>query len=81
MKRYWYRQCPVCKEGTLFVMKKTEEGSLYLLCEECFCAFKTPAEAFDGNNCQEGMDVQGVYASQEDIIKHGWSEYPFKEIS
>lgn len=81
MKRYWYRLCPTCEQGRLFVQKKADAGLLYLLCEECFCKFDTPAEADDGKNCREGMDQRGTYASQEDIARSGWSQYPFQEAS
>lgn len=81
MKRYWYRLCPTCEQGRLFVNRRADCQSLYLLCEECYCAFRGPAEASDGKNCQEGMDIQGEDASHEDIVRYGWSEYSFQEVS
>lgn len=81
MTCYWYRLCQVCEQGRLFVKKRADGGSLYLLCEECFCVFNTPEKASDGSNCQEGMGVRGSFASQEDIAAYGWSEYPFNEVS
>lgn len=81
MTCYWYRLCPVCEQGRLFVNKRADGGSLCLLCEECFCIFKAPEEASDGTKCQEGMDVQGSFASEEDIAAYGWSKYSFNEVS
>lgn len=82
MKRYWYRLCPACDgQGRLFVEKKIEDESLFLLCDECFLAFNTPEEAVDVNNSQSGMDVQIVHASQKDIVNYGWSRYPLQEAT
>lgn len=79
MKYCYSKFCPTCKQGRLFVMKKVNGGSLYLLCEECFCAFMSPTEATDGNNCQEGGDIEGTFASQEDIDNFGWSQFRFED--
>ncbi len=68
--RYWYRTCPVCTEGRLFV-RKTESGALYLLCEECFCLFARPADLSNPQNAKEGMDSQGAFASSDDIMTGG----------
>jgi hypothetical protein len=81
MARYWYRICPTCRQGRLFVVKLKEDGPLSLLCEECFCAFDTPAEASDGCNCREGIDQRPIFASQEDISRCRWSEYGLTEAS
>ena len=71
MERYWYRICPTCEQGRLFVKKMAEDGSLYLLCEECFCVFSEPGSAADGGNCQDGIDVQGTVASYDEIVEKG----------
>jgi hypothetical protein len=81
MGPFWYRQCAVCEQGRLFVKTKAAEGPLYLLCEECFCAFDTPEEASDGNNCREGIDLGGNFASQDLIEVFGWAKYDFNEAS
>ena len=73
---YWYRLCPTCEQGRLFV-RVSPEARLYLLCEECFCAFDSPDEAHDGRNCKEGMGLKGALATSEDIERHGWAEYVF----
>ena len=81
MKRYWYKICPTCQEGRLFVKRRNDNSGLYLLCEECFCSFDTPADASDGNNCREGMDAQGVYATDKDISKYKWCDFALQEVS
>src|SRR5690606_41127534 len=58
-RSYWYRLCPTCDQGRLFVKKRVSDDTLYLLCEECFCVFNSPYEACDGNNCEEGMFIEG----------------------
>lgn len=77
--RYWYRLCPVCGEGRLFVRKADDGGALYLLCEECFCAFSTPADATCPEKALEGMETKGVFASAEDIERGGWSSFTMSE--
>ena len=79
--RYWYRVCPVCGEGQLFVRKANDGGRLYLLCEECFCAYSTPADATSADKALEGMETTGGFASAEDIARGGWSEFPMNETS
>ena len=78
---HWYRTCPVCTQGRLFVRKATADGALYLLCEECFCLFSRPVDASDPQKAREGMESKGGFASSEDIASGGWSQYPMTAVA
>ena len=77
MTRHWYRLCPVCGQGRLFVCRRCDTGVLFLLCEECFCRFDSPDDAVDGANCREGFGVASDRADAAAIAAGGWSGYGF----
>jgi len=79
MKKNWYSLCPVCSQGRLMVMKRQDDCSLLLLCEECESAWKDPEDATDveQNISIAGLDV--VFATADDIAHGGWSQYSMKE--
>ncbi len=79
--RHWYRTCPVCTQGRLFVRKSVGTGELCLMCEECFCLFAHPADASDPQKAREGMRFKGDFASSGDIAAGGWSQYPLNEVA
>ena len=62
-----------------FLFKRDSKVERCTFSAKCFSAFNTPEESIDGNNCQEGMYIEGDYASQEDIANYGWSQYPLQE--
>ena len=72
MSRYWFKNCPECNQGRLFVMKAVDNG-FFLLCEECESAWKTPE---DTNDLRKNFSVSGLrfaYASAVEIDVTGWS--------
>lgn len=71
---YWHSDCPACEQGRLFVEKTLDTGELFLLCEECEYAWRTPDEI----NLNTHFDFQNrkiESATREDIERHGWLRY------
>ncbi len=44
----WYKSCPLCNQGRLFVMRDSTNERLYLHCEECEWGFRNPADVYVG---------------------------------
>ncbi|MDB5355580.1 MAG: hypothetical protein JWN24_2033 [Phycisphaerales bacterium] len=79
ISRYWYDNCPECKQGRLFVMKESAQGNLFLLCEECESAWRSPEETVD---LQKTFNITGLcfgFGNRENIARAGWSRYVLKE--
>lgn len=80
---YWYKLCPACRQGRLFVYRDTTNKRLYLHCEECETGFESPSHA---DNAGPGFstlteDFHAVEASMSDIHEMGWADYEFQESS
>jgi hypothetical protein len=73
--RYWFKNCPRCRQGRLFLMRLCETGALYLHCEECEWAWDDPALATDPTRGKLGIDLDGEYASAQQIGEMGWQAY------
>jgi len=76
---YFYRDCLACEQGNLYVEKILDTGELFLLCEECEYAWRTPEEI----SLYTYFDFQGrkiESASREDIERHGWFRYPLTQV-
>lgn len=37
---FWYKTCPFCNQGRLFLFKNLDDNTLYLHCEECERGYK-----------------------------------------
>ena len=72
---YWYRNCPVCEEGRLFVMCRMADASLYLQCDRCDAGWHDPASIADLDAGFPAEDIVGRPAELEDIFKAGWLKH------
>ena len=79
--RFWYINCAVCRQGRLFVYKRSDSGSLLLECEECSRAWHEPEQATAGEGGFLGIDIAGEDATRAEIEAAGWSRYSFHEAT
>jgi hypothetical protein len=73
--RYWFKNCPRCRQGRLFVMRVCGTGNLCLHCEECETAWFDPARLGDPTQGKLGIDLESEYASDQEIEEKGWRLY------
>lgn len=77
MKRelLWYKICPFCNQGRLYIFKNLDANKLYLHCEECERGYYDPSQINVENSfltLQE--DFEAVAATSADIKEYGWGE-------
>ena len=75
MIKYWYKECPRCQQGRLFIMKYNDNDSLLLNCEECEWAFENPKEIGIVEKGFLAIDNPCDFADRNAIIKAEWEEY------
>ena len=76
---YWHSVCPACDQGRTFVMKIVNSGGLFLLCEECESAWRTPQEINVSTHFNfDGMDIER--ACRKDIEHAGWFRYSLIQV-
>jgi hypothetical protein len=74
MATYWYTTCPLCDQGRLFITKILDTGELFLLCEECEAAWRSPEEIDVKTHFNfAGLNIKR--ANREDIESAGWFRY------
>ena len=79
MAKYWYGYCPSCgQEGQLFVMKRSDNGTLFLECDECTAAWNTP-EQVGAEKGYLAIDIDSHFADPAEIEKGGWSKYKLQK--
>lgn len=71
---YWYRICPVCDEGRLFVEVREEDKKIFLSCEECYTSWEKPEDV--GNSAKEffGIDILSHHADEKELREAGWRD-------
>jgi len=80
MLKYWYKSCPVCGQGRLFVMKRRDDEVLFLLCEECESAWSAPDKV---NDLSKNVSFEGIafgYATEADIERANWLVYSMNKV-
>ena len=80
-KMYWYKTCPFCGQGRLFVFKNMDQGKLYLHCEECETGYYDPNKLNKEHSfltLQE--DFKAIEATEEDILKSEWKDLNFNLV-
>jgi len=75
MKKYWYKVCPRCHQGRLFIMKYRDRSDLLLLCEECEWAYDHPRDATTTENGFLGLDIDSEFADGAEISRARWKEF------
>jgi hypothetical protein len=72
MPRYWYKCCPRCKQGQLFIELNRTTNSLILLCDECYWAFSDPHLCDRVDDGEFGFDLHVSEPTLEEISVRGW---------
>ncbi len=77
---YWYKVCPFCNEGRLFVFKNININKLYLHCEECESGYYDIEHVETGDRFLTLLDeFEASPATYADILETGW-HYDFNAI-
>jgi hypothetical protein len=72
-KMFWYKTCPFCNQGRLFIFKNLSINKLYLHCEECERGYYDPQQINVENSfltLQE--EFEAVNATYDDLQEHKW---------
>jgi molybdopterin synthase catalytic subunit len=78
--QYWFNHdCPVCGQGRLFVERRSDNGRLVLLCEECYSVWDGPASVSAHHEPGSEIELDLGYVSRRDIDAAGWGEFRFQE--
>ena len=78
MIQYCYSDCPLCKQGRLFVAARDDTNALFLECEECSRAWPTPEAALSNDQSAFlAIEIESHPASLDEIEKAGWLHYRF----
>lgn len=77
--QYWYKTCPRCRQGRLFIMRLDESGRLYLHCEECEWAWDDPSLLENSEEATLGIDFMSEYATREQIEAGGWTDFALRQ--
>jgi hypothetical protein len=78
---FWYKICPFCNTGRLFIYKNVSAGKLYFHCEECERGYYDPDNISTKGSVLTLMeDYDAVEASDNDLIKFGWEKYALHKI-
>ena len=74
---YWYKTCPTCQEGRLFIVEDLSRHRLYLHCEEDELGFEDPLDLRNSDKIFLTLDFDYPcrFADWETINAHGWQQF------
>ena len=75
MPKYWFKQCPRCRQGQLFIHSNRETQSLYLHCDECEWGFADPTKCDSVDDGFFAMNIHYDEPTLDVIQQRGWSEF------
>lgn len=80
-EQFWFKQCPFCDQGRLFVFKNLDKNILYLHCEECERGYDD-FDNIEKSNSFSTLDEEddAVEATMEDIKEFGFDITKFKKV-
>jgi hypothetical protein len=79
---YWYKSCPFCNQGRLFVFKNLDNNKLYLHCEECERGYEDPAKIESTHSFLTlSENFEAVAATDDDIKNAGWEILELKTLN
>jgi hypothetical protein len=80
-KIFWFKICPFCRQGRLFIYRKLNKDQLYFHCEECEREYYHP-ENIDMEHAVLNLseDKTTIEATEADLNRFGWGKYEFKFI-
>ena len=77
-KSFWFKICPFCNQGRLFVFKNTTDNKLYLHCEECERGYYNLEKLNSENSFLTLTEkFEAVEANFDDLKKFKWDKYNF----
>lgn len=80
-KMFWYKGCPLCNQGRLFIFKNIDSAKLYLHCEECERGYYNPFDVNVENSFPTlEEDFQAVQATLDDLVKFHWDKLKINTI-
>jgi hypothetical protein len=71
---YTVGECPICRQGQVFVVQAKEDASLLLICDDCESQWKSPAEYSNGNSLKSECD-KVINAQWKAIVNAGWERF------
>lgn len=79
MMRYWFKICPHCQQGKLYVFRDMSLDTPYLHCEECEWGWRNPeaSSATSTGFLTLNEEFDAEWATREFIEASGWGKYQF----
>ncbi len=72
------KQCPICGQGWVEIVKGIKTGRLFLYCNECESEWDHPDKVTRDNSKNESNEMV-TEPSKEDIEAKGWSKYILRQ--
>lgn len=64
--------CPVCSQGRVLVASEGDEGSLFVMCEDCESEWGDPQESNDAALATRDRYPFSRYLEPGDLVGHEW---------
>lgn len=78
---FWYKTCPFCNQGRLFIFKNLSTNRLYLHCEECERGYNDARNInSDSSFLTLEEDFEAVEATFEDIRQFKWHDLQINTV-
>lgn len=78
---FWYRICPNCNQGRLFIFKNVNANKLYLHCEECETGYYDPSHLDKEHSFLTlNEDFESVIATMDDVKMYGWGQLQIEMV-
>ena len=81
MSTFWYKQCPRCEQGQLFIHRNCETDGLYLHCDECEWGFSDPTQCDLVSGGYIAVFIHYDVPTLKEIEARGWSAFALHEVA
>lgn len=78
--QYWYKICPVCKQGILIICINDTNNNPFFHCNECELAWNNEKDIGTNDDVFNGYDIESHTASLAEIKSNGWHKYALHEF-
>ena len=72
--KYWYKNCPRCNQGRLFVMIRKGYAQPYLHCEECEWSWDDRSKVSETAAGRIGINYENEYATLANCTENEWNQ-------
>ncbi|CAN5126064.1 hypothetical protein BH09BAC6_BH09BAC6_14660 [soil metagenome] len=80
-KMFWFKICPFCKQGRLFILKNLDTGKPYLHCEECERGYLDIYNVDIQHSFLTVLeDFEATAATEKDISGTNWTLFKFHVV-